>query len=71
MNDLESFQLMDQDDPLQHFRSHFHHNKNEIYFDGNSLGKMPKAVIPQLKETLEVQSGWRYPADFQKSMLNF
>jgi len=57
MNDLESFQLMDQDDPLQHFRSHFHHNKNEIYFDGNSLGKMPKAVIDQLKETLEVQWG--------------
>lgn len=36
-------------DRLASFRDRFHHNENEIYLDGNSLGKQPK----QLKETLD------------------
>ena len=43
----------DRDDPLAHYNSLFAHNKNEIYLDGNSLGKLPlktKTVISQLIE---------------------
>lgn len=57
MIDLKLLQSMDQEDPLGPFRSQFYHNKQELYFDGNSLGKMPKAVKDQIKETLEIQWG--------------
>ena len=57
MIQLESLQQMDLEDPLRSFRTEFHHIPNEIYFDGNSLGKMPKVVIHQLKETVETQWG--------------
>ena len=42
----------DVSDPLASFYNHFSHNPNEIYLDGNSLGKLPLRVSDQLQEVI-------------------
>ena len=41
MNRREIAQDLDRKDPLSHFKKEFYHPENEIYLDGNSLGKLP------------------------------
>ena len=38
MTNLKTFQNLDSNDNLSHFRKEFIHQENEIYLDGNSLG---------------------------------
>ena len=48
MIELEAIRLLDLEDPLNQFRNYFFHQDNEIYLDGNSLGKLPIKVISKL-----------------------
>lgn len=41
MNDKQYAFKKDTEDPLKFFRNAFYHTPNEIYLDGNSLGKLP------------------------------
>ena len=47
----------DNNDDLKSFKSRFVNNENEIYLDGNSLGKLPKSVLSKLEDTLQNQWG--------------
>lgn len=47
----------DASDPLASFYNRFSHNPNEIYLDGNSLGKLPLGVSDQLQEVITQQWG--------------
>ena len=47
----------DAQDPLAAFYDRFSHNPNEIYLDGNSLGKLPLGVSDQLQEVISQQWG--------------
>ena len=42
MIDLLTAQKLDKEDVLAGFKNYFENNSNEIYLDGNSLGKLPK-----------------------------
>ena len=44
-------------DPLAVFRKEFRHHTNEIYLDGNSLGKLPLAAESHLNEAIQNQWG--------------
>jgi kynureninase len=57
MIDLKAARLLDQNDPLKTFKNRFTHQENEIYLDGNSLGKLPKSVLSKLEDTLQNQWG--------------
>ena len=46
-------QKLDADDPLAHCRDRFQLPDGVIYLDGNSLGAMPKAVPPRMKQAIE------------------
>ena len=56
-NTLEFAKKLDQSDPLKHFRERFHipqHNgKDKIYFDGNSLGLLPKTTQQLVVQELD------------------
>jgi kynureninase len=56
-NTLSFAQQLDSQDPLRAFRSEFlfpqHHDRNVIYFTGNSLGLQPKAAAAALKQELD------------------
>ena len=41
MFDLLTAKKFDQEDTLANFKNQFENNTNEIYLDGNSLGKLP------------------------------
>ena len=57
MIDLKLRQSMDQEDPLGPFRSQFYHNKQELYFDGNSLGKLPLKTKEIINGVIQDQWG--------------
>ena len=59
MIDLASVQALDQKDSLAEYKNHFTHTSNEIYMDGNSLGKLPKVAQKTLEETIQNQWGKR------------
>ena len=40
----------DKNDILKSFKSRFVNNPNEIYLDGNSLGKLPKTSYSEISE---------------------
>ena len=50
-------QEKDKNDLLAPYRDKFHHPENEIYLDGNSLGKLPLEAKDHLKEAVEKQWG--------------
>lgn len=55
---LERALLQDRDDPLASFRSDFIIGDPDlIYLDGNSLGRLPKAVISRTREVVEEEWG--------------
>ena len=45
----------DNNDDLKTFKSKFLNNSNEIYLDGNSLGKLPLKSIENLNEVINKQ----------------
>lgn len=55
--DINIVKQKDEKDPLSKFRAHFHHPKNELYFDGNSLGKLPLKAQQTLHEIIQNQWG--------------
>lgn len=59
MIDLATVQALDQKDSLAEYKNHFTHTSNEIYMDGNSLGKLPKVAQKTLEETIQNQWGKR------------
>ena len=57
MIDLSNAKLLDKKDVLSKFHSLFYHQKNEIYFDGNSLGKLPLKAQKTIEEAVQKQWG--------------
>jgi kynureninase len=55
----EKAQKFDQNDVLSGFKNRFVETPDVIYLDGNSLGKMPKEVLPLMQEVIENQWGNR------------
>ena len=47
----------DKNDILKSFKSRFVNNPNEIYLDGNSLGKLPKTSYSEISELVKNQWG--------------
>ncbi|MFT7286259.1 MAG: kynureninase [Halieaceae bacterium] len=54
---LEQALVRDKQDPLAALRSLFALPPNTVYLDGNSLGVLPKAVLPAVQDLLAVQWG--------------
>ena len=48
---------LDKNDSLNNFRNYFYSETNLIYFDGNSLGRLPKSTIDQTNEVIRNQWG--------------
>ena len=57
MIDLSNAKLLDKKDVLSKFRSLFYHQENELYFDGNSLGKLPLQAKKTIEEAVHKQWG--------------
>ncbi|MCP9767325.1 kynureninase [Lacihabitans sp. LS3-19] len=53
---LEKALKLDVNDSLSAFKDRFVFNENEVYFDGNSLGRLPKETQKVLDKT--IQSEW-------------
>ena len=54
---LEDLKNLDQQDPLSEYREAFNLPKNTIYFDGNSLGPVPKTTLNNLNNTINEEWG--------------
>ena len=54
---LEDIKNLDQQDPLSKYREAFNLPKNTIYFDGNSLGPVPKTTLNHLNKTINEEWG--------------
>jgi kynureninase len=54
---LKKAQEKDQNDPLASFKKEFHHAENEIYLDGNSLGKLPLKTKETMQTLIDHQWG--------------
>jgi kynureninase len=55
---LAHAQKLDRDDPLAGFRARFLHADDEtVYFDGNSLGRLPLATRDRLREVVDREWG--------------
>jgi len=54
---LDFFQSLDSNDSLAKYREEFYIPKNIIYFDGNSLGPLPKKTITNLEKTIYEEWG--------------
>jgi kynureninase len=48
---------LDASDPLARFRDEFAPAGDVIYFDGNSLGRLPRRTMPRLSEVVEQEWG--------------
>ena len=70
MNNLKSFQILDSNDSIAHFRKEFIHMDNEIYMDGNSLGKLPKETEKKLNDVLKNQWGKRLIRSWNENWLD-
>lgn len=65
---IEFARLLDQKDPLKNFRNRFIiSEKNTIYLDGNSLGRLPVNSREQLKNTIENEWGEKLIESWNKS----
>lgn len=55
---LDFAQQLDSQDPLASYRDQFLiHDQNLVYFDGNSLGMMPKVAQQKAKQIVDEQWG--------------
>ena len=54
---LTDLKHLDKQDPLSKYREEFFLPKNTIYFDGNSLGPVPKKTIKNLNKTINEEWG--------------
>ena len=54
---LDDLKSLDQQDPLSEYREAFYLPKNTIYFDGNSLGPVPKKTLNHLNKTINKEWG--------------
>ena len=54
---LADLKHLDKQDPLSRYREEFFLPKNTIYFDGNSLGPVPKKTIKNLNKTINEEWG--------------
>lgn len=57
MEELKQIQEWDNAEKWNEFYALFTHNKNEVYLDGNSLGKLPLQTNEALKEVIQKQWG--------------
>jgi len=58
LNTLEHARLLDQDDPLKHFRQRFViRDPSLIYLDGNSLGRLPQLTVSHMEIAIREQWG--------------
>ena len=55
--DRNSCAALDQADALAAFRDRFLDDGSTIYLDGNSMGRLPKAAVPRLREMAEHEWG--------------
>ena len=69
MSEFEAAQALDKKDPLAEFRTHFVLTPNEIYLDGNSLGKLPKAAQKAVQDTVAKQWGERLIRSWNEAWL--
>ncbi len=69
MSEFKSAQDLDKKDPLAELRTHFVLNANEIYMDGNSLGKLPKAAQKAVQNTVDKQWGKRLIRSWNEAWL--
>ena len=69
MIDLKEAMALDQKDPLAKLKDRFVHQKNEIYMDGNSLGKLPKVVTQIIDHSLQNQWGKRLIRSWNETWL--
>ena len=69
MIDLKEAMALDQKDPLAKLKDRFVHQKNEIYMDGNSLGKLPKVVTQIIYHSLRNQWGERLIRSWNETWL--
>ena len=69
MIDLKEAIALDQKDPLAKLKDRFVHQKNEIYMDGNSLGKLPKVVTQIIYHSLRNQWGERLIRSWNETWL--
>ena len=60
---------LDINDKLSSFRDKFYHSKNEIYLDGNSLGKKPNQVNSVVENLLNNQWGKKQIAGWNEHWL--
>ena len=61
----------DNTDNLKTFKSKFINNPNEIYLDGNSLGKLPVESIKNLNEVINNQWGVNLIRSWNDNWLNY
>ena len=61
---------LDISDQLKDFKSDFVHTKNEIYLNGNSLGKLPKKSIIKIKDSAENEWGKRLVRSWNEKWLD-
>ena len=60
----------DELDSISNFKDLFHNNKNLIYFDGNSLGKLPLTVIKNLNNVVQDEWGNDLIQSWNKKWIN-
>ena len=69
MSEFQTAQALDKKDPLAEFRTYFVLTPNEIYLDGNSLGKLPKAAQKAVQDTVAKQWGERLIRSWNEAWL--
>ena len=69
MSEFQTAQALDKKDPLAKFRTYFVLTPNEIYLDGNSLGKLPKAAQKVVQDTVAKQWGERLIRSWNEAWL--
>jgi len=70
MINLKTSQNLDSNDNLAHFRKEFVHQDNEIYLDGNSLGKLPRETENKIHELIKQQWGNRLIRSWNENWLD-
>lgn len=70
MNEWQIALQLDKLDHLARFRNYFVNNPDEIYLDGNSLGKLPKTAVSTIENAVKHEWGNRLIRGWNESWLN-